>query len=61
MAFEAKWFWKMFRPGKKSESKQHEHEQEQTRPPLTPEEAYRKREARRKRKAQKSARRRNRR
>lgn len=57
MAFEAKWFWKMFRPGKKkSEPKQHE----QLMPPLTPEEAYRKRVAKRKRKAQKSARRRNR-
>ena len=35
-------------------------EQKPVRLPLTPEEAYRKREARRKRKAQKSARRRNR-
>lgn len=59
MAFEAKWFWKMFRSGKKkSEPKQHE--QEQLKPPLTPEEAYRKRVTKRKRKAQKSARRRNR-
>lgn len=60
MAFEAKWFWKMFRTGKK-ESGPKQHEQEQLRPPLTPEEAYRKREAKRKRKAQKGARRRNRR
>lgn len=57
MAFVAEWFWKMFRPGKKeSEPKQHE----QFRRTLTPEEAYRKRVAKRKRKAQKGARRRNR-
>ena len=62
MAFEAEWFWKMFRPGKnESGLKQHEQEQKPAKPPLTPEEAYRKREARRKRKAQKGARRRNRR
>jgi hypothetical protein len=36
------------------------HEQKPVRPPLTPEEAYKRRESRRKRKAQKSARRRNR-
>lgn len=59
MAFEAKWFWKALWPGKKDpEPKQHG--QEQLRPPLTPEEAYRKRQAKRKRKAQKGARRRNR-
>lgn len=60
MAFEAKWFWKIFRTGKKKSGPK-QHKQEQTRPPLTPEEAYRKREAKRKRKAQKGARRRNRR
>lgn len=37
------------------------HEQKPVRLPLTPEEAYKRRESRRKRKAQKSARRRNRR
>lgn len=60
MAFKTEWFWEMFRPGK-MEYGTEQHEQKQARPPLTPEEAYRKREARRKRKAQKGARRRNRR
>lgn len=53
---------KMFgflRPGGRWK-KQVEEKQKPARPPLTPEEAYRKREAKRKRKAQKGARRRNR-
>lgn len=53
---------KMFgflRPGGRGK-KQVEKKQKPARPPLTPEEAYRKREAKRKRKAQKGARRRNR-
>ena len=45
------------RHGKKQDKKK---EQKPARLPLTPEEAYRKREAKRKRKAQKGARRRNR-
>lgn len=48
-------------PGGRGEKQVKKSEQKAVRPPLTPEEAYRKREARRKRKAQKSARRRNRR
>ena len=48
-------------PGGRGEKKAGKREQEIARPPLTPEEAYRKRVAKRKRKAQKGARRRNRR
>lgn len=54
---------KMFgclRPGGRGKKQVKKDGQKPARPPLTPEEAYRKREARRKRKAQKSARRRNR-
>ena len=60
MAFEAKWFWKALRPRKKDPGTD-QHKQEQLKLPLTPEEAYKNRVAKRKRKAQKSARRRNRR
>lgn len=47
-------------PGGRGRKQVEKDERKPARPPLTPEEAYRKREARRKRKAQKSARRRNR-
>ena len=59
MAFEAKWFWKMLWSGKKEPGPK-QPEQEQAKPPLTPEEAYRKRMARKRRKARKNSRRRNR-
>ena len=47
-------------PGGRGKKQVEKREQKPARPQLTPEEAYRKREARRKRKAQKGARRRNR-
>lgn len=48
-------------PGGHGKKQVKKNEQKTVWPPLTPEEAYKRREARRKRKAQKSARRRNRR
>lgn len=59
MAFEAKWFWKMLWPGKK-EPGPGQPGQEQAKPPLTPEEAYRKRMKKRRKAQQKNSRRRNR-
>jgi hypothetical protein len=47
-------------PGGRGKCKVKKNKQKPARPPLTPEEAYRKRQAKRKRKAQKCARRRNR-